>query len=149
MGARKAVVKRASMATRSRAKKRRLTEKEFQQRVKIFGLIVLVGGGAAITYKIWKDREDQREIRDRDKYQINGHNLQQVAIEVYDAFFKQDIFGATECEQCAIDAIKDVPKQYIQQVALLYNKKYGRNLYEDFRNFLNEPQYAKVDHLLN
>ena len=130
-------------------KKRRLTEKEWQNRVKWGVGTVLVVGGSLLGYNWYKNREALREIREREDYQINGANLDQVAIEVYDAFFKQDIFGATECEQCAIDAIKKVPKSYINQVALLYNKKYDRNLYEDFRNFLNQEEYAQVDSLLN
>jgi len=137
------------MAKGTGTKKRRLTEKEWENRVKWIGGSLLVVGASYAGYSIWKANKDKREIRDREKYQINGHNLDQAAIEVYDAFFNQDIFGATECEQCAIDAIIDIPKQYINQVALLYNKKYSKNLYEDFRKYLNQQEYAQVDHLLN
>lgn len=120
------------------------------KKVKYMGVIGGVGTGAFIGRNVYNNWKRKQEVREHEQSQIaGGVNLSQTAMDIHDAFYNADIFGFTENEEQAIAALKRVPKEYISQLALLYNKKYDENLYEDFRRFLDNVQYAQVSNLLN
>jgi len=115
--------------------------------------ITAVVGGSIIVYHgskaIKKHRQAKRQ-RQRDKYDLETGvgtiNLQQKAIEIHDAFFGYIVY---EDEAAAIRALLQVPKSEVKNLAFIYNKDYGRNLYEDFRKYLTDAQYSEVEEHLN
>jgi len=131
------------------AKGRKLTQKEFEGRAKVIGIstgVVVLSLIGRKVYKNWKAKQDTGK---HDKYITEtGVNLTQVAIEIYDAFFNYS-YGMVEDEEQAIKSILKVPKKNIQQLALIYNKRFDKDLYNDFREYLSTSEYARVEHLLN
>ena len=110
------------------------------------GIVVGAGGTALLgrhLYNEWKRR------RDLDQKNCQGVNITQVAVEVYDAFYNQDQLGYFEDEEAAIAALRKVPKQCINSLALVYNNMYDHNLRQDFREYLSNDEYSQVAGLLN
>ena len=137
------------MARRRASNRRRLTNKELNTRILWgVGLTAAAGIGYGI-YRMQKNNDLLKALKEREKWQIGNVNLEQVAIEIYDSFFNNDWFGATECEKCAMDALKKVPKNYIPQLAMIYAQRYDRDLYSDFREYLSVEQYNEIEYLLN
>lgn len=131
------------------AKGRRLTQKEFESRAKIIGGSIIAVGGILLGRSIYLNWKAKQETVQHDKYITDsGINLTQVAIEIYDAFYNYG-WGMVEDETQAINSLLKVPKKDINRLALIYNKKYNKNLYEDFRNYLSTNEYNKVEYLLN
>lgn len=71
-------------------------------------------------------------------------NLQLLANDIYESFH-----GSmwTENEEKAISLIKSVPAQLRPTVAQIYAQK-GHDLYDDFRKYCRDDQYAKVEQYL-
>lgn len=131
-----------------RGKTTKLTQPEWERRAKIIGGVVGAGALALIGRRIYKDYQDKKATGQHDKYITEtGVNLTQTSINIHDAFYNY-AFGMYEDEQQAIDALKRVPKKDIHQLALIYNKTYDKNLYEDFRQYLSNEQYSEVASLL-
>lgn len=118
------------------------------------GVLVLVGGGAAIR-SLNKAAERRRALKAYQQSQVTGAspggsgqpvtvNLAQKAGEIYDAFYNNDWFGWTEDEDRAIAALMSVPKEYVKDLANLYNSLHSENLYTDFTKFLSSDDYSKV-----
>lgn len=126
--------------------------------------IIVVGGGF-LAYKRGKKIYDRIKIRQDVKEYGSGNvpvivtsngtqvtsniNLKNVASKIYDAFFNNDWFGATEDEDGAIKAIKSVPKAYIPKLMQEYATLYNKNLHDDFVKYLSADSYEKVDYLFN
>ena len=118
------------------------------------GVIVLIGGGAAIR-SLNKAAERRSALKAYQQSQVTGAspggsgqpvtvNLAQKASEIYDAFYNNDWFGWTEDEDRAIAALMSVPKEYVKDLANLYNSLHSENLYSDFTKFLSSDDYSKV-----
>lgn len=56
------------------------------------------------------------------------------ALTIYDAFYNY-FGGMAEDEQTAIDALKSVPNNYINQLSGIYFALYAKNLKEDFTKY--------------
>lgn len=137
----------------------------------------IYAAGLFVGYKTWQSAEKikrnlrvKKELRARGKdiikfdlpipiYQ-NGKwttvnkktevNLADVADGIYDAFYNADWFGFTEDEETAIKELKKVPKAFIKQLAEVYRELHNKNLYNDFRRFLDADTYNKeVSQLLS
>lgn len=134
------------------AKSRRLTQKEFESRAKIIGIAVGTIGLSFLSYKLYQNYQKKKFTIQHDKQVTStGVNLSQVAISIHDAFYHYELFGYTmsEDEEEAIRQLQKVPKSDIKQLALIYNRMYDKNLYEDFRAFLSNSQYMRVENLLS
>jgi len=139
--------KKASSKSKS-AGKRRLTDEELKTRVAIvLGLTTI--GIVAWKGKGWYDKwKAARDVRRHEQYSIEGGvNLDQVSTEIYDAFFNY-AYGTMEDEEAAIQSLLTVPLEKVKTVALLYNSKYGKNLYSDFRHYLSNDDYNRIKHLM-
>lgn len=118
------------------------------KKLKYSAIIAGCGIGGLVgrdQYQKWRSRKDVEEHGE--SITDTGVNLTQTAMEIYDAFYNNDWMGITEDETAAVNAVLRVPKENIAQLALIYNRKYDENLYEDFRKFLG-TEYNKVQHLL-
>lgn len=101
------------------------------------GAAGLMWGGKNV-YDEWKRKQDLEQEYAGDV------NLSQISTEIYDAFWNNDYFGVTEDEEAAIAALKQVPKEYVNSLALVYNRMYDKNLREDFKFYLSNEQYQEV-----
>ena len=126
--------------------------------------IIIIGGGW-LAYKKGKKVMDRIKMRkDVESYSAssvpvivtqNGQqitsniNLRDIASQIYDAFFNNDWFGWTEDEQRAAETIAKVPKAYIKQLMVEYNKAYNRNLHDDMVKYLSPSQYNLISFLFN
>lgn len=127
---------------------RRLTDKEIKTRFAMVVGSILAGVGIWQGNKAYQKWKAAKELEQHEKFILDsGVNLYQVAIEINDAFFNY-MYGTQEDEQAAMDSLLTVPKEHVKTVALLYNKNNGRNLYNDFREYLSNDDYNKVKHLL-
>jgi len=71
-------------------------------------------------------------------------NLGTVANEIYDAFYRNDWFGASEDEEKAVVVLSGVPKSLIPNLSELYFTLYGHNLKNDFMEFCDSTQYNLI-----
>lgn len=81
------------------------------------------------------------------KRKVEQIDLGTIAALIYDGFYNNDWLGFTENEDKAIAAIKNVPKEYIGQLAGIYKTKYKKSLKDDFITFLDDDQYKAVQSL--
>ena len=107
----------------------------------VIGTGIYFGRGA---YKDWKAKKDVKEHGESD---CEGVNLAFKADKIYDAFWKQT-FGMTEDEETAVNELSTVPKDCIPALALLYNKKYGKNLYTDFTYYVQGDLFEQIRFLI-
>lgn len=76
-------------------------------------------------------------------------NLQLIATGIYDAFYG-NMFGMVEDEEQAIKLLLNVPKSEVSALNRYYgaiNNK-GKSIYTDFRKFLSNSDFRKVQHLV-
>jgi len=73
-----------------------------------------------------------------------SYDLGGSAGEIYDAFYNNDIFGATEDEERAISILTAIPDEYITDLSNIYYKLYGKILKADFIKYLSPEQYERV-----
>lgn len=73
-----------------------------------------------------------------------GVSLDQVAEIIYDSFYNSDWFGWFEDETRAKDALITVEPSRVKALALVYATKYKKNLYDDFRKYLDAEQYQLI-----
>lgn len=110
-------------------------------------------GATALGLGAWKGKgwydkwKAKRDIKQHQQHVVAGVNLDQVAIEIYDAFYNY-AYGTMEDEEAAISSLITVPIDSVQAVAVIYNQKYGKNLYTDFRKYLNNDQYNSIKYLM-
>jgi hypothetical protein len=122
--------------------------------IQVVGGIVLLGGAAAATIKIMRDRKKKKDLNVISQLQktttikgINANgkpatiNLATAASEIEDALFS-NIY--TEDEERAIRVFKSVPIKYIKQLGDVYQKVYNRNLQEDLRKYLSDEQFISI-----
>jgi hypothetical protein len=126
-----------------------------------------VTGGAIIGVRNWKKWKRQVELKKMQQlyqqtnvpvyttvtaangvtgFQQSSVNLASVSDTIFDAFYNNDWFGATEDEKKAADALATVPKAYLNQLADVYAQAYKKNLRQDFVKFVsdNPVEWAKV-----
>lgn len=127
------------------ARARKARDPDWEKKLKWFLGITAVGIAGYGGYQYYQGWKAEKDIKEHEQYVVEGVNLQQVAIEINDAFYGY-FYG--EDEQGAIDSIKSVPIDSIQQVAVLYNGINGQNMYTDFRKYLNNDQYNSIKYLM-
>lgn len=115
------------------------------KKLKLMGVTAAIGGGAYLGRHFYQEWQEKKDL---EQHIEGGYNLSMIATEIYDAFWNNDVFGITECEQCAINALKQVPKEYINSLALVYYNMYGENLRENFKFYLTNEEYDQVKPLL-
>lgn len=127
---------------------RRARDKDWEKKLK-WGIGLLgVGAGVYFGHQAYQNWKAEKEIKEHGSHITpGGVNLQQVATEINDAFYNY-AYGTMEDEEAAIDSLLTVPQESIKVVALLYNGINGKNLYSDFRQYLDNDQYARIKHLM-
>ena len=124
----------------------------------IIVIIILVLIAIIITYKKIDNRIqakkaenafNQSAIQGNIGGQMYSINTASIAQQIYDAFYGNDWFGASEDEEAAIVAISNVPKQFIPLVTETYYNLYKKNLNGDFVKFLDKKDYDRVKPLFN
>ncbi len=130
------------------ARARRARDKDWEKKLMWALGLTAVAGGSYLGYQWYKDYEAEQAIKEHGEYITSaGINLQQVAIEINDAFYNY-AYGTMEDEESAMDSLLTLQKGDVPSVALLYNALNGKNLYNDFREYLSNDQYNSVKHLL-
>lgn len=71
-----------------------------------------------------------------------------IAEEVYAAFYESDLFGWTEDEERAIEAIKPLSKDQVKKVAEKYRRMYEKDLYKDYLKYLDKKDYERLREIL-
>jgi len=66
------------------------------------------------------------------------------AAAIHDAFYDNDIFGATEDEERAITELSGVPKNVIPDLSATYYQLYSSNLKDDFVKYLSPEDWNRV-----
>lgn len=120
----------------------------------IIVVLIIVFIVAKQLYKQYLERKKNEIINDSQKTvtlpsgQTQSINLGAVALGIYDAFYNNDVFGASEDEQKAIALLSGVPKELIPDLSTIYFKLYGHNLREDYSKYLDSDEYAKISYLI-
>jgi len=117
------------------------------KKLKLMAIVVGTTGGTIAGVNIYDNWKDRKYIKEHGKTECNGVNLSSKADNIYDALW-QYMFGTMEDEERAVRELLQVPKSCIEQLALIYNGKYKKNLFEDFSFFVGGSDYEKVRHLL-
>jgi len=132
----------------------KLTAAGRKRRRKNIAITVGVGVGIGTTllvwrgYSNWKDKQDQKKrLKERKDTDCQGVNLSAVAFNIYDSIWDY-MGGMAEDEETAVNELLRVPKSCIPDLASLYMKDFEKNLYEDFRTYVEGAQYEQVRHLL-
>lgn len=118
------------------------------------GVILFLGG--KWVYNRIKHGNINSELKKRKGDQVLPNvNLSSVSHNIYDAFYNADwgsmipgMTSVTEDEESAIRELKKVPLEYIPQLAERYAEMHNKNLYRDFRRFLDSSDYKRVESLL-
>lgn len=118
------------------------------------GKILIVGGAGALT--IWgisaiqrsaEERAMRERLKNREQSDCEGVNLSAIAYNIWDACWNYG-GGWAEDEDTMISELSKVPKSCIPQLAIIYNRDFSKNLFEDFRTYVEGEQYEQVRHLL-
>lgn len=130
------------------------TAAQRKRRRKTIGITLGVGAGIGATlliwhgYSTWREEQDQRKrLKERKDTDCEGVNLSAIAFNIYDALWDY-MGGLMEDEETAVNELLRVPKSCVPDLADLYMKDFGKNLYEDFRTYVEGAQYEQVRHLL-
>lgn len=73
-------------------------------------------------------------------------NLSAIAQQIYTACWDY-AYGTMEDEAGMINAIKQVPKPLIPQLAQVYNQLFQKDLQHDFVTYLSTDQYNQISYL--
>lgn len=118
------------------------------------GKVLIIGsilGGVGFGIYAIKKNADKREalkrLKDHDKLICSGVNLTSKAYNIYDALW-QYMYGTQEDETTAVNELLSVPKSCVPELARVYMDNHGKNLYEDFTQYVEGDDYEKVRHLL-
>lgn len=139
--------------------------KDFKKLPLVAQLAIRAGEGF-VLYKVGRGVYDNFELRQRLKQYQNAQvtysqlgpggqvlpqtvNLASVANEIYDAFYNNDWFGATEDEERAIIALKTVPKAFIPNLEQVYANLHGKDLRADFNRLLDPQEYNEISYLFS
>lgn len=118
------------------------------------GKVIIIGLGAAGV--IWginaiaKNAEARRQkerLDNREQTECGGVNLSAVAYGIWDACWNY-AGGMAEDEETMIQYLLQVPKECIQSLAVVYYHDFEKNLFDDFRTYLEGEDYKRVQHLL-
>lgn len=111
------------------------------------GKIIIIGSAVVLTiiairlgWKLYNRIGNRPNVpNDGNLLDIGG-----IAGEIYDAFYRNDMFGWSEDEARAIEALRKVPDANIDKLANIYNELYKKSLKEDFIKYLSEEEYKLV-----
>ena len=130
------------------------TAAQRKSRRKNIGITLGVGAGIGATLIIWRQwgkwqekQAQKKRLKERKDTDCQGVNLSAVAFNIYDALWDY-MGGLAEDEETAVNELLRVPKSCIPDLADLYMKDFQKNLYEDFRTYVEGSQYEQVRHLL-
>jgi hypothetical protein len=123
--------------------------------VKIIIVLIILFLVWRTTVKIRKyfEQKKQNDILENNKYNIKDENgnvyqidLGGKASEIWNAFYNNDWFGATEDEEKALEVLNSVDVNLVTQLGNIYFNLYGKNMKSDFQRFLSTSQYNTIKH---
>jgi len=134
--------------------------------VKLVLTIAGTAGAAFLGYQAYKRWRTNKDLRDRlNQYAAaqagysvtlpSGEvanttiNLASIASVIYDCFYNNDWFGATEDETRAVTEVKKVPKNLIPQLEQTYATLYSKDLRGDLVKYLDSDEWDKIEYLFN
>lgn len=108
-------------------------------------LVTIFGYKNFVAIKRWFSDKFRKTKKDFD-FEASGikGNTYLVAIEVHDALRG----GWFEDERRAVEALKTIPKNKIEQVADRYNAIAGNVMYKDLVKYLSKKEYEEIKYLL-
>ena len=109
----------------------------------------LILGGVLLSYFIFKKIEKAIKLNREQKLidtKADGLDLGGIAANIYDAFYNNDWFGATEDEIRAMQELAKlgVNKTLVPQLSDIYRKQYNHILKADFISYLTQDEYNAI-----
>lgn len=132
----------------------RSNKKGFWNSLPPAGKVFVLVGGTGLTlyvssqaYGWYKQYEAKKRLKERGKHICEDVDLSAVAYNIWDAMWNY-MGGYAEDEETAVNELLKVPKSCVPELAQIYYDQFEKNLYEDFRTYVEGEQYEQVRALL-